>query len=202
MRPSHRIGHQAGFSLVEVMVAVLVISIGLLGVAKMQALALSTTGSARLRALAALEAASLASVIRIDRNYWSAKPTAGHDLTVAVVGNAVTAAGTSDGALVTPPDCTYAKGNVCTTAVGMAGFDLQQWASDFYSVMSNGNAGAGKAGQANITCTLPTGGALPANPVSCNIQLTWAENLVAANSSQTTAAAGLTTAQYSIVVQP
>lgn len=196
--PLYPVARQAGFSLVEVMVAVLVISIGLLGVAKMQALALSTTGSARLRALASLEAASLASIIRIDRNYWSTKPTAGNDLTVSIVGSTVQSTGTSDGTLAVAQNCAYA--NVCTTPVNMAAYDLQQWASDFNSVMSNGNAAAG--GTANITCTLPTGGALPANPVTCNVQLNWAENLVNANTNQVTSATSLTTAQYSIVVQP
>ena len=40
----------AGFSLVEVMVALVVICVGLLGIAKMQALALSNTTTSRLRA--------------------------------------------------------------------------------------------------------------------------------------------------------
>ena len=52
-----------GFSLVEVMVAVIVICVGLLGIAKMQALALSNTTTSRLRALAAIEAAGLASAM-------------------------------------------------------------------------------------------------------------------------------------------
>ena len=43
-----------GFSLIEVMVAIVVISAGLLGIAKLQALALSNTSTARLRSLAAL----------------------------------------------------------------------------------------------------------------------------------------------------
>ena len=61
----------AGFSLVEVMVALIVMSVGLLGIAKMQALALTSTTSARMRSLVALEAASLASTMRADRAYWS-----------------------------------------------------------------------------------------------------------------------------------
>lgn len=200
MRPSHLAIRQAGFSLVEVMVAVLVISIGLLGIAKMQALALSTTGSSRLRALAALEAASLASIIRNDRSYWSTKPTAGNDLTVTIVGSTVQSSPkTSDSNLVTIANC--ASPAVCTTAVTMAAYDLQQWASDFNTVMTNGNLN-GSQGQAIITCTLPTGGSLPANPVTCDIQLTWAENLVNANSSEGAGAASLTSTQYSIVVQP
>ena len=65
-----------GFSLVEVMVALLVVSIGLLGIAKMQALALSSTGSAKMRSLASIEAASLASTLHADRAYWSSLPVA------------------------------------------------------------------------------------------------------------------------------
>ncbi len=59
-----------GFSLIEVLVALLVISIGLLGIAKMQALALANTNGGRLRALAAIEAASLAASMQAERNYW------------------------------------------------------------------------------------------------------------------------------------
>src|SRR5215469_16764012 len=60
-----------GFSLVEVMVAVVIICVGLLGIAKMQALALSNTTPSRLRALAAIEAAGLASAMHSNREYWA-----------------------------------------------------------------------------------------------------------------------------------
>ena len=43
-----------GFSLLEVMVALVIISIGLLGVAKMQALAYASTSTASSRSLAAI----------------------------------------------------------------------------------------------------------------------------------------------------
>src|ERR1700743_3298461 len=61
----------AGFSLVEVMVALIVLSVGLLGIAKMQGLALSSTTSARMRSIAALEASSIASTMSADRSYWA-----------------------------------------------------------------------------------------------------------------------------------
>jgi len=41
--------HSRGFSLVEVMVAVIVICVGMLGIAKMEALSVSNTTTARLR---------------------------------------------------------------------------------------------------------------------------------------------------------
>src|ERR1700733_15964795 len=84
-----------GFSLIEVMVAILIISIGLLGVAKMQALSLSNTGNSRLRALAAVEAGSIASMMQADRGYWTTVPTVGADLTATITGATVSAA--SDG---------------------------------------------------------------------------------------------------------
>ena len=105
MRKIHHTGRHSGFSLVEVMVALLVISIGLLGIAKMQALAISTTGSARLRSLGALEAASLASMMRADRAYWASSAVSGTPLTVKVQGGSILSS--SDGViLVAPPvDC-------------------------------------------------------------------------------------------------
>ncbi|MGC1459686.1 MAG: prepilin-type N-terminal cleavage/methylation domain-containing protein, partial [Steroidobacteraceae bacterium] len=57
---SPRPARQRGFSLIEVMVAVIIIAVGMLGIAKMQALGLSTTESSGVRSLVAIEAASLA----------------------------------------------------------------------------------------------------------------------------------------------
>src|ERR1700730_15922206 len=58
---------QRGFTLIEVMVAVIVLSAGLRGVAKMQALALSSTNVANVRSIAAIEAASLAATMHENR---------------------------------------------------------------------------------------------------------------------------------------
>ena len=66
--------HARGFSLVEVMVAVVVICIGLLGIAKMQAMALSNTNMSRQRSLAAIEAASMASAMHSNQLYWTTFP--------------------------------------------------------------------------------------------------------------------------------
>jgi type IV pilus assembly protein PilV len=61
-----------GFSLMEVMVALVVSTVGLLGLAKMEALALSSTSVAGSRSLAAIEAASLAAAMHANPGYWAA----------------------------------------------------------------------------------------------------------------------------------
>src|ERR1700754_3026480 len=93
-----------GFSMIEVMVALIIISVGLLGIAKMQALALSSTGTARLRSLAAIEAASLASVMHSDRAYWSL-------LGPGVTTISITKATVADGTLGKAVSCTGSGGS-------------------------------------------------------------------------------------------
>ena len=72
-----------GFSLIEVMVALIVLSVGLLGVAKMQALSLSSTTISNKRSMAAIEAASLAAAMHVNRGYWNAADAAAAKIAVA-----------------------------------------------------------------------------------------------------------------------
>jgi type IV pilus assembly protein PilV len=57
MKALNNVSRVAGFSMVEVLVALVVLSVGLLGIAKMQALGMSSTSVAGKRALAATLAA-------------------------------------------------------------------------------------------------------------------------------------------------
>jgi type IV pilus assembly protein PilV len=65
-------GRERGFSLMEVMVALVVSTVGLLGLAKMEALGLSSTSVAGSRSLAAIEASSLAAAMHANPGYWAA----------------------------------------------------------------------------------------------------------------------------------
>ena len=123
LKHAHMRQRAHGFSLIEVLVALLVISIGLLGIAKMQALALSNTNGGRMRALAAIEAASLAATMQAERNYWgqlTANPTS-----VTVTGApgsppTVTVTDTADSALSGSVSClpsTTTTIGLCTGAV-------------------------------------------------------------------------------------
>ena len=184
----------AGFTLVEVMVALLVISIGLLGIAKMQALALSSTASARLRSLGALEAASLSTMMGADRSYWASSATTATPLTITVQNGAIS--NSSDVNITGTPNCSYPA--TCTVATQMATYDLNNWATALNAVLPNALA--------TISCSQPAAVAPnPSSPVSCSIQIQWAENLVQSNSAQSAAAAAAAAAntpQYTVVVQP
>ena len=178
-----------GFSLIEVLVALLVISIGLLGIAKMQALALSNTGGARLRALAALEAAGLAATMQADRNYWAAITAT---TTAAVTGGVVTAA--SDATLKTTVVCLKgASGSAAPCNVSkMAGYDLQQWATDLQGVL-------GGSSTASVTCITETA----TDPVSCMISINWTESQVNTNAVEAGGNnAALTNPSYTLFVDP
>ena len=169
-----------GFSLVEVLVALIVMSIGLLGIAKMQAAALSNTAIASTRSLAAIEAASLAASMHANQGYWSSP--------------AVAASITIQGATVTPTvapvvDCTAAS---CTPA-SLAAYDLQQWTTAALQVLPPDY-------QAAITCT-PT-----VTPPNCTIQIQWAEKSVAVNKNGLAEARDTTIAlnlpKYELYVEP
>jgi type IV pilus assembly protein PilV len=178
-----------GFSLVEVMVAVVVICVGLLGIAKMQALALSNSNSSRLRALAAIEAAGLAAVMHSNREYWAGNtPPA----TITVNAAANPQIQSSDAALQAAAGVDLAQGpnnpsaivNPCVGtnngvpapcgAIGdpgdpglpLAAFDLARWTASLNALLPNP--------QSTITCPVVAG-----QPVSCTIQISWNEKAVA-----------------------
>lgn len=192
-----RRAHAAGFSLVEVMVAVIIIAIGMLGIAKLHALTIASTSTARLRSLAAIEAASLASAMHSDRAYWA---TAGNPpATVTISGTTITA---SDAALsnkATP--CTSEAGGARPFCDGphLAAYDLQTWAATLAELLPNDTA--------KIVCSASVIGApspTPA-PVFCTIQIGWTESTVAANSqeaAQAGAPAPFQTPSYVLYVEP
>ena len=155
-------GRESGFSLVEVMVALIVMSIGLLGVAKMQAAALSNTAIASTRSLAAIEASSLASSMHANRGYWSS-PSVATTITLrgkTVTPNVAPAGGCAGASCCVAVSCTPAE---------LAAYDLQEWTTAAVQVLPPDY-------QAIITCTIP-----PVTPPNCTIQIQWAEKSVAVN---------------------
>ena len=159
----------AGFTLIEVLVSIIVIAIGLLGVAKMQGLAFSSMGVASTRSLAAIEASSLAASMHANRAYWAQGGIA------APPGVIVTGLAISEPTLAAPiADCTTASGtNPPNCApLTLAGYDLQQWAAAVNGVLPNP--------QTIILCSQNVN-----LPVDCTIQISWGENAVAINNQGT-----------------
>lgn len=172
-----------GFSLVEVMVALIIICVGLLGIAKLQALMLSSTGASRMRALAALEASSIAAAMHANRDYWAGTPPATTTVNDTAASKGITS---NDSTLQTSPACEYGQADAPCTAAKMAAFDLQNWLSDMYVTLPGSIS--------KIACAPSTG------VVSCTVTISWQENTVASNAQEGT---GTFQSQiYQLVVNP
>lgn len=174
-----------GFTLVEVMVALLVMAVGLLGIASMQAVAMSSTGVAGQRSLAAIEAASLASAMHANRAYWGGTGLPSGSFTLTQSGGTVNI---SDATLATVVDCS--NGAFCAPAA-LAAYDVQRWGLALADVLPNTTA--------TITCPVL------AQTRSCTIRLQWTEAAVSSNrqeAAQAAAAAAFKTPTYTLFVQP
>lgn len=174
-----------GFTIIEVLIAVVIIAVGLLGIAKMQALAFSSTGVASMRSLAALEASSLAASMHADRAFWASgvvgvtAPVVVTGLTISDPNLAPVADCTTDGGTNPVPDCPIQT---------MAAYDLQQWATAVNTLLPNPVS--------TITCSVPA-----AAPVACTIQIVWSENVVATN-AQGTSGSTMSAPTYTLYVEP
>ena len=158
-----------GFSLIEVMIAVIVIAVGMLGIAKMQALALSTTASSGTRSLVAIEAASLAASMHANRDYWvNGPPAPVIHVTTSTLGVNSTSVSIDVSTLAGTPSCGITSACTAATTSQIAAYDLQQWGAALAQVVP--------ASVATITCNTSV-------PSSCTIQITWQENLTSTNNT-------------------
>jgi type IV pilus assembly protein PilV len=181
-------GRERGFSLVEVMVALIVTAIGLLGLAKMESLALASTSVASMRSLVAIEAGSMVASMHANRDYWaSASATTGATIT----GSAPTV---SDAVLAAASNC-YNNAVPCTPSA-MAAFDVRNWGSTLNNMIPGYSA--------SIVCTQPVTPLV--TPVTCTISITWVETAVAVNAQQVGITPGTFTAAqtptYTLIVEP
>ena len=170
--------HSGGFSLVEVLVALIVIAVGMLGIAKMHAIALSGTGSAGTRSLIAIEAAGLATSLHANRGYW------------ATTSQLVTNVSVSGGIASVDVFPTAQTCSATCTSTQMAAYDLQSFGAGLAQIVP--------AAYATISCQ----NGVP--PQSCTITITWVENIVGmstAASSTAISSAALSSAPTSNLLQ-
>jgi type IV pilus assembly protein PilV len=187
--PCKNMSAEHGFTLIEVLVAILVMSIGLLGLAKMEALAISNTQVSSSRSLIALQASSLAAAMQGNNAYWAAgvAPTA-FSAQGAVVTDSLTHVLDQS-----PPNCATASAPACTPPQ-LAAYDLQTWAANMALLVPSYTAA--------FTCTNSAG-----SQIGCVITISWSEKYVAVNRTTATgnAASGGTqtaTQSYSLYVAP
>jgi type IV pilus assembly protein PilV len=184
-----------GFTLIEVLVALVVTGIGLLGIAKIQALVYANTGSASVRSLVAIQASSLAAVMHANRAYWSGLAPSPLTIISTTTGTTI-----SDNTLNTTAtgaaDCNLggalAPANVGCSPTQLAAFDLHNWANGISALLPSANP------TTTITCQNI--------PVNCAIQIQWNEKTVSLNTqSATSTTSGLTgtfAPTYILYVEP
>jgi type IV pilus assembly protein PilV len=177
-----RIDHQRGFSLIEAMVALLIIAVGLLGIAGMQGLAINSNATSRVRSVAALEAASMVAMMRANNAYWGANAASASVSSGVLGGNAT---------LVSLGTSTSSCMNAVCAPAAMAASDLQRWAAGLAAQLPQGSGA--------VVCT----GA----PLVCTVTVNWLEKNMALNAPTGTEAGALATAttgtfSYQTVVMP
>jgi type IV pilus assembly protein PilV len=179
MTALRRTGNQ-GFSMIEVLVTIVILSFGLLGLAKMQTAALSNTQVSRARSLIALQANSLAAAMH-GNPFWS---SGNAPASITASGATITDA---SGVLNLAVNCSL---NTCTAAQ-LAAADVQAWIATLNAHFPSYTA--------QVSCLNAA-----ATPTSCVIKLTWAEKYVAINRSTVAAAGGTQTStqQFSLYVAP
>lgn len=154
-----------GFTLIEVLVALVITAIGLLGIAKIQALAYASTGTASLRSLAAIEAASLASAMRANRAYWAAGSA---PVPITITGTTISDT-TLNTSATTINYCQSGGAGVPCSPANLAAYDLHRWATALNAMLLNSSP------TSVISC--PT----TSTPISCTIQISWTERTVSIN---------------------
>lgn len=166
-----------GFTLIEVLVALVVTGIGLLGIAKIQALVYANTGSAGVRSLVAVQASGLAAAMHANRAYWSGLAPSPLTITRTSTGAVLISDNTLNTTATGVSDCNLTGSTVplpCTPAL-LAAYDLHSWANGINALLPSANP------TTTITCQ--------SIPVNCAIQITWNEKTVSLNAQS---AAGTT----------
>lgn len=144
--------------MLEVLITLIIILLGVLGMAGMQMLAINNTQIARTHSLAAILASSLVAEMQVNEPYWSISTTS------------TTVTGTNGGLW---SDTTLGDSGLngltvdCKTAAcarnEMAAFDLKAWGKDVATLLPTGTG--------TVTCN-------GAHPNICTVWVTWNEKNV------------------------
>lgn len=168
--------YSKGFTLLEVLVALVVISVGALGIAAMQASAISSTHSSQQESMLASEARSISDAMAANSTYWGG----GNAPATIAVASSVLSDSTLEG---------YSLNCSTGTCSGpqLAAYDLKQWGQELNSQVP------GAAGQ--ISCAA-------GSPVICTVQVSWKpKTAVAINGATQSLPASASTVTYTLTNQ-
>ena len=160
---------QRGFSMLEVLISMLVIMIGVLGIAGMQMLAINNSENARYEGQATILASGLAAEMQANPGYWAASSTP--TTSISVTGTTIS---------VVPAYASTCLATTCSP-VQMAYYDLQNFGAAMAGVANidgtTYNGTALPASSAAIQCTVPVAATTtaPGTPGICTVMLTWYE---------------------------
>lgn len=176
--------------MLEVLVTLVIISVGLLGLAGMQAVAVGNSGAARSNSVAAMLAGSLAASISTNKSYWGG--------TNAGVSSGFTpvASVTASGTTLTP--AIVSSSTDCTTqscaADEMADYDLRTWSSQLAQLLPGGKG--------EVKCVQnPHTSAAQDTRYLCVINISWHEKPLKSATDQHSSTPASTRQTYTLVVQ-
>lgn len=167
---------RAGFTLVELLVTMLIVTVGILGILKMEAAGVSESQVSRVRSLMTYQAESLASSMRANRGYWAST-------TAAFTTWSSVATGTQTYPISGNAGDATCVANTCSSTQ-MAYADWVSWRDAFVGAFPNASATVACSGTAPA-CTAGSS----AVPRSYDITLSWSEKSVAINRSGNSTAA-------------
>ena len=150
---------QAGFTMVEVLVALLIASIGILGVATLQTVSMMNLQTARLRSIVALQATSFATALHANSKFWtfSQAPSS-----FSMAGRLITdSSGVLNASGINCVNNSPPATGQCTTA-SLAAYDVQNWAATMAQLVPGYSA--------NVNCTTDI-----TQPYRCTLNIFWTE---------------------------
>lgn len=181
-----------GFSLIEVLISLAILSISILGFIAAEAMSINNTAIARYHSLAAAISTSMASAMRANPAYWeiySPSLLAPSNLTISASSSqsSFTETVLSDSILNSyVTDCATSTCN----ASSLAAYDIKNFGMSIAHLLPQGSA------------TIKCGYQENASPVSCIITVFWGEKDIALYKNMSLIKNSTSTKSYSMLVQP
>ena len=160
----------AGFSMIEALVSILIVSLGVLGTSSLLIKGMSNAKTASLRSMAAMQAGSLAAAMYANRSFWASRGSA----------ISFTSSGTSVSTVSSNIDTSKTSCSGCTPAQ-LAGLEVSTWVTSLGNALPDAKS--------DVSC--PASDSNTAH--NCTIKISWNERFIESNknaSLASTATAG------------